>query len=212
MAAGLKIVFAGDGKRRCGECSLCCKLLPMTDKANPEAREAIASMIKAGLMSEDEARTITPDFDKAAGCKCQHQRMKGCSIYARRPFGCRNWSCRWLINDDTGELRRPDRTHYVVDCMPDYVTHGNGVKTPCIQVWVDPNYPEAYRDPALLAFLERRGEEGFVALIRYNAGDGFCLVPPSLNDTKGWLKLRSDATNEKQHKAVDILQVVAGGV
>jgi len=58
---------------------------------------------------------------------------KGCAIYAKRPMSCALWNCRWLVNDDTAELSRPDRSPYVIDIMPDYVTvldRETGVRRP----------------------------------------------------------------------------------
>ena len=61
---------------------------------------------------------------------------------------------------------------------------------PAVQVWVDRHYPDAYRCPRLLAFIDKQGaEHGAVALIRYNEADGFVLLPPSLTK-KGWVERR----------------------
>ena len=62
--------------------------------------------------------------------------------------------------------------------MPDFVTLGEpGRETPIevVQIWVDPNYPDAHRDPALRAYVERRGLEGKIALIRYGNADAWAL-------------------------------------
>ncbi len=85
-------LYKADTDRKCGDCSLCCKLLPM------------------------------PELAKPANKRCKHQRYgKGCAIYARRPDSCRTWSCRWLLGEGTDDLPRPDRSHYVIDPMPDFV-------------------------------------------------------------------------------------------
>jgi hypothetical protein len=69
---------------------------------------------------------MIPDFDKPAGERCPHQKHhKRCSIYGNRPFGCRIWNCRWLVEDDTADIGRPDRSHLVIDLMPDFVTLRN---------------------------------------------------------------------------------------
>ena len=74
--------------RQCGDCQLCCKLLPV------------------------------PPLEKKAGQRCQHQKFgKGCTVYHSRagmPMECSIWNCRWLVNDDADELSRPDRVHYVI--------------------------------------------------------------------------------------------------
>src|SRR6476620_5142686 len=134
MATGsLSIKFAdADTTRRCGDCSLCCKLLP------------------------------TKEINKPAGERCPHQKHGvGCKIYARRPSSCALWSCRWLTSDDTADLRRPDRSRYVIDPIPDYVTlrrHDDGsvMTVEVVQIWCDSKAPDAWRDPALLAYLQRR--------------------------------------------------------
>lgn len=70
-------------------------------------------------------------------------------------------------------MSRPDRTHYVIDVMPDFITlvydeTGALTNVEVVQIWVDPSYPDAHRDPALRAYIERRGEEGIAAIVRYS--------------------------------------------
>src|SRR4051794_9187127 len=116
--------------RQCGSCTLCCKLIPV------------------------------PPLDKKAGERCKHQRSTGCRIYSKRPRDCRLWSCAWLVNNINGRplpVSRPDRTHYVIDIMPDYVTvesEGRTGRLTVIQIWCDPDYPDAHRDPDLRAWLD----------------------------------------------------------
>src|SRR5215470_6036671 len=107
--------------RQCGECNLCCKLVPV------------------------------PPLHKGAGQACKFQKFrKGCRVYnsARMPLECSLWNCRWLVNDDAAELSRPDRAHYVIDISPDFVTHvdhetGEQLNIQVGQVWVDPKHPHA---------------------------------------------------------------------
>jgi hypothetical protein len=160
--------------------------------------EVVAKMVELKILSREDVRRMVPDFDKPAGARCQHQRhAKGCAIYNSRPFGCRAWSCRWLTGEDTADLSRPDRSRYVIDMAPDFVeATDNATKAinniPVIQVWLDPKFPNAHRDPALRAFLERRGREGYAALIRYDSSDGFVLFPPALTGGQ-WLEKHSAA-------------------
>ena len=114
--------------RQCGGCTLCCRLLPVAE------------------------------IGKLAGHRCQHQRhAKGCAVYAHAPVSCRAWSCAWLVDEDAGALSRPDRAHYVIDIVPDFVKmvwpDGRVDKLPVLQVWCDPAFPNAHRDPALRAYL-----------------------------------------------------------
>ena len=141
--------------RQCGDCQLCCKLLPV------------------------------PPLEKKAGQRCRHQKFgKGCAVYhkAGMPMECSIWNCRWLVNDDTADLPRPDRSHYVIDITPDHITlQDNETKATTaiqvVQIWIDPKHPLAHRDPALRAYLLRRGEQGIAALVRYDNRHGCDRLP-----------------------------------
>jgi hypothetical protein len=64
------------------------------------------------------------ELGKGAGERCRHQRGLGCKVYHQLKTvspSCAMWTCRWLVEDDTSDLSRPDRSHYVIDVMPDYV-------------------------------------------------------------------------------------------
>jgi hypothetical protein len=168
----------------------------------------IEASIEIGLSSAADAAGTMRDFDKPAGKPCPHQRHgKGCSVYSTRPFGCRFWNCRWLGGDDTDDLQRPDRSHYVVDISPDYVTtddeNGNKQTVPVVQIWIDGNYPDAHRDPALRAFLERRAAEGMAALVRYNAIDALFIAAPALNADRQWHEHRPKRTDAEPHSVLD---------
>src|SRR4029077_11622358 len=154
-------------------CELCCKLMPISFKPPDRFQETKQWMFDHGMLHPDTP--MIPDFDKPAGKRCPHQKHgKGCAVYDKRPFGCRMWTCRWLDDPDTKDLRRPDRSHYVIDMSPDYVTWINndtGAKehVPVVQIWIDPDYPLAHRDPALRQFLEMYGARSIPALVRYDA-------------------------------------------
>jgi hypothetical protein len=177
----------GDTPRQCGGCTLCCKLVPVKELA------------------------------KGAGERCKHQRHgKGCAVYHRRgmPAACALWNCRWLVNDDTGDLRRPDRAHYVIDLMPDFVTlrdsaTGEGNPVEVVQIWVDPGYPDAHRDPALLAYLERRAEEGKAAIIRYDNERAVVVFAPSPGSNRQWNEVESDF-RVKEHTLEEVAAALAG--
>jgi hypothetical protein len=161
-APKVTIQFAPKGNRHCGDCQLCCRLMPIKE------------------------------FSKPAGERCQHQKHGvGCAIYARRPWSCAMWNCRWLVGDDTADLRRPDRSHYVIDIMPDFVTlvdndSGERTNIEVVQIWCDPKYPHAHRDPALRAYIDRRGQDGIAAIIRYSELKAFTLFPPSMATDGQW--------------------------
>jgi hypothetical protein len=140
-----------------------------------------------------------PPLGKKAGQKCEHQKFgKGCTVYHTRamPPECGLWNCRWLVNDDTDDLSRPDRSHYVIDIMPDHITLQDNETGQChvrqvVQIWIDPRYPDAHRDPALRAYLLRRGEDGIAALVRYDNRRAVTLIPPNMigegTPPAGWL-------------------------
>jgi hypothetical protein len=112
------------------------------------------------------------------------------------------WSCRWLTGDDTAELARPDRAHYVIDISPDYVRM-EGQTIPVIQIWLDDNFPEAHRDPALRAFLERRAHEGWAALVRSSSIDAFLILAPPMAPDGQWHEIGSNIDPEKEHSVED---------
>lgn len=169
-------------------------------KEEPPHTEAIAAMIAAGFATADEFVGMKPEWTKRAGVRCQHQKHhKGCAIYRQRPFGCRIWNCRWLVNDDTHDVPRPDHCHYVIDIMPDIIRMApNDGTAPTdfnvVVVWVDPKHPDAHRDPALRRYLARRAErDHMAALIRFNEREGLALFAPSFDSEKKgeWWEYRS---------------------
>jgi hypothetical protein len=170
-------------KRACGSCTLCCRLLPLRE------------------------------LNLGANERCPHQRHnKGCAIYKSKPMSCSLWNCRWLVNDDAADLKRPDRGGYVVDILPDHVElEDNATKQrtaiEVVQVWVDPNRPTAHRDPALRAFLDRRGREGIAALIRFHSYEATVLLPPSMTSDGKWHDSRSECrqTMTDQHSLADTI-------
>lgn len=174
--------------RQCGDCQLCCKLLPVRS------------------------------LGKVAGERCKHQRhSKGCAVYARLAMvspECRLWSCRWLVEDDTADLRRPDRSHYVIDIMPDFVTLRNDETgelehVQVVQIWCDPKFPDAHRDPALRAYLERRGEERIIGLVRYDNTNGIGLFPPKLSSTGEWVEKGTGVVRTREHKPEELLRALS---
>ena len=59
------------------------------------------------------------ELGKLANQKCQYQK-DGCSIYPNRPLSCNVWACGWLMNE-TDDIERPDKIHYIIDIRPDIV-------------------------------------------------------------------------------------------
>lgn len=152
--------------RVCGDCQLCCRLLPVLSLSKP------------------------------ANVKCQHAKYgKGCTIYARRPHDCRTWSCRWLVDHETAGLARPDRSHLVIDMQYDTILKqphdgGPGQTHPVLQVWADPAFRDAHRALDFRAYLARQAKRiGVAALIRYSSQDAFVLAALTLSGTGQWQEL-----------------------
>ena len=92
----------------------------------------------------------------------------------------------------------------MLDEAPDYITMTNNetgevTEYPVLQVWVDPLYPDAHRDPALRKLLD---EEAIIALIRYGPREGFTLWPPSTNTEHVWKEVGSNADFTREHSLV----------
>jgi hypothetical protein len=152
--------------RYCGDCQLCCRLLPLTS------------------------------IGKGIGERCRHQKFGvGCTIFGQwsRPPSCSIWSCSW-IRDPALELSRPDRVHYFVDPTPDFVVLGGqlfeGRRIFAVQVWVDPAHPHAHRDPALRAWLEKITQtREMVAVARIGPEMVLALIPPRLSESGTWTEI-----------------------
>jgi hypothetical protein len=170
--------------RRCGGCQECCRLLPTMEIAKPALQ------------------------------RCPHQKHgTGCAIYARRPMSCQLWSCRWLVDSSTGDLPRPDRSHLVVDLIPDFITitHHDGSPPDhmeVIQVWIDPAHKLAHRAPAFRRWLDQQGKP---ALIRYSPRDGFVLFPPSTNTGGQWVEEMSGITG-REHSLEEKAAALGGSI
>jgi hypothetical protein len=176
------------GSRQCGPCQLCCKLVPVKE------------------------------LYKAAGKRCKHQRFgKGCAVYGKpaRPSSCSLWSCRWLVQpEETAGLLRPDRSHYVVDLIPDFVTLRNletGEVNPVqvVQIWVDPKYPDAWREPALRGYLLKQGEQRVAALIRFDNATAIAVFPPNMAPDNEWHEMPGGEM-QPEHSLADVVKALGG--
>lgn len=176
--------------RRCGDCSLCCKLL------------------------------LVPPLQKAAGERCRFQNFhKGCAVYhtVKMPPECGLWNCRWLVNDDADDLSRPDRSHYVLDLMPDFVTvrddvTGEAQNIQVVQIWVDPHHRDAHRDPALRRWLMRRAEKGIAALIRFNTKEALAVFAPPFDSAGKWREIAIGVSTGRTHSFTEIAKALGGRV
>ena len=153
--------------RSCGECNLCCKLLPV--KGLHESNKWCQHAVKG----------------------------KGCAIYADRPGACRAWACMWLSESETSDrwgLRRPDKCHFVIDEGADVIGI-NGEQVATMQVWVDPGYPTAWRaDPGLKRLIEDFAKQGVATMLRYGDIRGRVVLAPPLGN---WEERESEYRREE---------------
>ena len=167
--------------RQCGDCQLCCRLLPVQDigESHQATRDDGMQMFFLGGLI------------KPANTKCKYQkRGVGCKVHdtPAMPLSCKMWMCRWLAEDDTYDLPRPDRAGYVIDPMPDFITvtdnnTGETMNIEVIQIWLDPLNLKACEAPSFRRWLNRQRK---VALIRSDEKSGYILGPPSLTGA-GWV-------------------------
>src|SRR5215204_5002491 len=171
--------------RKCGSCSLCCKLLP-----------------------------VIP-LGKVGGERCKYQRHgKGCAIYANRPEPCRAWSCVWLLNSpEARNLSRPDRVRYVIDPMPDFVRlvdneTGKVTTWPVIQIWLDTL--DAHTDPGLRAYLAAQAKRtGMAALARTPGNkDAVGIFAPCISSDRQWHIVDTNFKPEQEHSPADIAEAM----
>lgn len=154
--------------RQCGDCQLCCTLLPVVE------------------------------INKPASKRCQHQRFgKGCNIYPDRPPACKLWSCMWILDTDLiGRPDRVHYVvDPMIDMVAGSNHVGEVVHAQATQVWCDPKHPNAHRDPALRAYLLTLPTQG-LAIIRYSSKEGFLLVPPERSHTGDWYEKESHYVEE----------------
>ena len=169
--------------RRCGSCTLCCRLVPV------------------------------PQLAKPAGTRCKHASYaKGCTIYATRPNVCRAWSCRWLADPRTAGMPRPDRCHYVIDLSYDYITMTDAKGSPprmvtVAQVWVDPSFPDAWRAPELRAYMLALAEQyGVATIIRWNSRKAMTVFPPPISSDRQWHEVRDSTIEARSTEEADVLR------
>ncbi len=185
--------------RKCGDCQLCCVLLPVQDGAT----------VMIGDMEIDLG-----GLNKPANTRCPHQKHGvGCVLHGTKemPFSCKVWTCRWLINDDTDDMERPDRSHYVIDVMPEVVglrdnETGREFQQEVIQIWCDPKYPNAWDVGELRAYLQRQRK---CALVRFNTHTSRFLAPPSVTG-HGWVEKDSEASPEAKANTVNYISQQLG--
>lgn len=71
--------------RNCGKCTMCCKVMGITELKKPVGRWC-------------------PQCDVGVGCR----------IYEKRPEECRTFNCLWLMDDRFGDEWKPDKSKIVL--------------------------------------------------------------------------------------------------
>lgn len=166
-------------ERRCNECTLCCRLVPVAQISKP------------------------------ANTRCTHLRVgKGCKLHSLReyPDSCALWACIWL-REPQAKLPRPDRAHYVIDPFLDFIEldyPGGRDRLDVVQVWVDPKYPDAHRDPALREYLAGRAERlNQAALVRFDETQALALFAPAFTSNGEWVEV-PHLCAQSQHSVSEI--------
>jgi len=163
--------------RECGNCTLCCRLLPVVE------------------------------LGKVANQRCQHQCSKGCRIYKDRPGDCWAWSCRWLLGGDVGprpdrsHVIVDDMLPGTVALNDD----ATGKRTPlyALQLWVDPAYPDAHENEDVRAYLaEECDRMTALVIVRYSSSEGFVLFPPCFTPDGKWKRVESTVLPENDPRTI----------
>lgn len=79
---------------QCGECTLCCEILPIPEINKPENQ-------------------LCPNCTEKSGC----------NIYSNRPISCRQFDCVYIKNDDSEDLR-PDKTGIIFEYISENIIIG----------------------------------------------------------------------------------------
>ena len=166
--------------RTCGDCKLCCYLVP------------------------------TPEIDLPANTHCRHECGKGCAIYERRPMSCQMWSCQWLLGEDVGPRpdrcgyvvdMMPDFVTGVDEAT------GKQTRFPIHQIWVDPARPDSHRHPALRRWLaEQERQNGLLATVRYGNDGGMLLVPPARSEDGQWFERTTNMRQGPANSAAEVIR------
>lgn len=110
--------------RSCGDCCLCCKVMKVADLNPP----------------------------KLANVWCQHcapSSLLPCSVYSTRPESCRDFVCSWLAGIIPEPLK-PNKTKCVLSTATVTIS---GKPIECLNVYVDPGYPDAWKRDPVRAYL-----------------------------------------------------------
>jgi hypothetical protein len=164
--------------RQCNGCTLCCTLLPIKE------------------------------IGKRANERCMYQCTGGCTVYhvaGRMPASCYFWECRWLLEDDTADQVRPDKSHLVIDMIPDFVAMiddktGEQTKVEVVQVWCDPEHKHAHRDLRFRQYVKRRAKDGKATIVRFSQSEAVTLFAPEISPDGKWHEIWGKVESEEAHR------------
>src|SRR5271157_3638928 len=126
--------------RECGECTLCCSLLGVHALEKPPLTD------------------------------CKYCNIgKGCKIYKTRPNECADFNCLWIIEEKVPDSLKPSISHVVLsDLQEDIKQTGLEIKNKTVIVYVDPLYPNAYKQDEMRDFLNMLLANGIVLIVIEN--------------------------------------------
>lgn len=162
--------------RQCGECTLCCKLIPVEE------------------------------INKERGKWCKFAKShKGCMVYHKPafPLSCGVWTCLWQ-SGQIPEWAWPHKIHCVFDIAMETlsVTDNKTGKTEhlqAMQCWVDDKYPEAYRSKEARWIIEQAAQRGYPTIIRFvDPWKGLVIWAPPFFET--WTEVPSEVRADSEHE------------
>lgn len=113
------MIEQADKGRACGSCSLCCKVM---------------------VISEDEGVPGRASINKPDGmwCRfCKPGSEKPCTIYADRPRLCSGFTCGWLTYQELPSYWKPDSCKMIIDI--------SGRENDPIKIWCDIDAEDRWR-------------------------------------------------------------------
>jgi len=84
-------------RKECGDCTLCCLVLPTLEEVKSKPGEL-----------------------------CEHCDLnKGCTIHEERPISCREFYCSWILDDNITDVElRPDRSQVIFEKVTEKIHIG----------------------------------------------------------------------------------------
>lgn len=102
----------------------------------------------------------------------------------------------------------------MIDSTLDYVTLSNNEtgdehKIPVVQVWIDPKYPRAHRDPALRQYLQDLDMAG---LVRYDSRKAITLFPPTHASDDEWHEVSNCSDVGREHSPKELVDTLGKAI